>query len=274
MHTPLHVLIGDDSTSFGWVCSEKLKLCGHIANTIHKNGNFLLEAVLKQQPDVVIMDANMKGLNAAELLRELQAYSGRKPVTVVITSYDDDPLEQEIRELGADIYLIRPFDIEELVKKLNSYSTPLTEQKVVLFDPVSFRCTAASKPEGQSSSSDAERLVADILIGVNMPANLKGFYCAKACIVKAVFSRRDLMLTKELYPEVAKEFSCSVSSVERSIRHAIDLTWNQKNTVTDVLNYYFGDRKSPNLCDRPSNGAFIFTLAEHVRSQLNISSFR
>ncbi len=274
MNNPLHILIGDDSTSFGWACSEVLKLCGHVVNTVQKDGDLLLDAVMKQQPDVIIMDANMKGLNAAELMRKMHLPSGRKPVTVVISSFDTDPLEQELKKLGVDIYLIRPFDIEYLAKELESYSTPLLEQKVMLFDPISCRRAADTIPENANLPSEAERITADILMELNMPAHFKGFHCVKSCIVKAAFAKLDLMLTKELYPAVAKDFDCSALSVERSIRHAIDLTWNQNHIAIDALNYYFGDRKSYNLCDKPSNGAFIFTLAEHIRSRLNISSFR
>lgn len=275
MNNPLHILIADDSTSFGWAIAEKLRVCGHIIHTVERNGCILLEEAAKHPPDVLIMDLHMQDKNAAEVIRDLRQSAVKQPVFVTITSFDYDPLEQEVRELAVDFYLTRPFDLDYLANRLEEYAIPLEEEeKVILFDPIGFRKAISAVPEGPNPAADAEQLACELLMDIKMPSNLNGYHYAKSCIVKAVFAEHGMMLTKELYPAVAREYECSDKSIERSVRHAIDLTWNQCHTAVDAINYYFGDRTSGNLCQKPSNGAFIFRMAEYVRSRLGASSCR
>jgi CheY-like chemotaxis protein len=80
------------------------------------NGRSGIDAVLRERPDIVLMDIqmpHMNGLDAAEtILRSL-------PVCIVmLTAYSDDDCRQRARHIGACAYVIKPITTESLLPLL------------------------------------------------------------------------------------------------------------------------------------------------------------
>ena len=72
-------------------------------------------------------------------------------------------------------------------------------------------------------------------------------------------------ITKLLYPEIAKKYQSTVSRVERSIRHAIDISWNRGNW--DLMEEIFGNSVDMEKA-KPTNSLFMITIAERIRQNL------
>ena len=66
-------------------------------------------------------------------------------------------------------------------------------------------------------------------------------------------------ITKMIYPEVARQYQTSVSSVERSIRHSVDVIWERGNRE---LYYYLSGQYGRG---KPTNSEFVSYLAEYIR---------
>lgn len=77
------------------------------------SGEEALKRLTEAQYDLVITDVAMPGISGLELLSDIKA---RYPATrvVVITAYGSDEREEEARQLGADSYLEKPFELREL----------------------------------------------------------------------------------------------------------------------------------------------------------------
>ena len=73
-------------------------------------------------------------------------------------------------------------------------------------------------------------------------------------------------ITKELYPYLAHATGQSTNCVERNIRYVIGRTWARADET--VLTQYFGDATARS--SRPSNAAFLCTIAEHLRHSTNL----
>ena len=73
-------------------------------------------------------------------------------------------------------------------------------------------------------------------------------------------------VTKQLYPNVAKEYNTTSSRVERAIRHAIEVAWDRGDV--DVLNSYFG-YTIHNTRGKPTNSEFIAMISDKLSLQIS-----
>lgn len=81
--------------------------------------------------------------------------------------------------------------------------------------------------------------VEDALLAMGIPAGVKGFMYISDAI--EIFEERGTMvsLTKDLYPSIAEKRKTTSSSVERGIRHALDIARSPKGNC-DVVDKYIG----------------------------------
>ena len=74
-----------------------------------------------------------------------------------------------------------------------------------------------------------------------------------------------------MYPTIAKKYHTSSSSVERTIRHAIEVAWRRGNMET--LEHVFGNTISANR-GKPTNSEFIALIADKIRLEYKNHSFQ
>jgi two-component system, response regulator PdtaR len=102
----LKVLIVEDESLIAAGLEEHLRKIGHIVAGHAKDGQSVLPMVKKLNPDVVLMDINMPGMNGLEAVERLVAEA---PVaTVILTGYNDVNFINKASELGVEGYLIKP----------------------------------------------------------------------------------------------------------------------------------------------------------------------
>src|SRR5207244_1073705 len=89
-HLLLRVLIVEDHADTAATTAMLLRLCGHDCQ-IAPSGEAALQAVATYQPDVVLLDIGLPGLNGLEVARRLREQAGcRRPFLIAITGYDRD----------------------------------------------------------------------------------------------------------------------------------------------------------------------------------------
>lgn len=82
----------------------------------------MFEQLKKQQPDVILLDILLSGTDGIDICRKLKADPKTKDIPVVIMSADTS-IEEKFKEAGADDYLTKPFDIEDLEEKVKKWTT-------------------------------------------------------------------------------------------------------------------------------------------------------
>jgi two-component system KDP operon response regulator KdpE len=82
------------------------------------NGKTALD-LLKQEPDLVILDLGLPDVQGHELLRTIRARNERVPV-VVLSSRGDEAGKVEALDLGADDYVTKPFGMDELLARMRA----------------------------------------------------------------------------------------------------------------------------------------------------------
>jgi two-component system response regulator PilR (NtrC family) len=106
------ILIVDDEQSYRQLLSLVFQSDGHLIRTA-SNGREALEEIRKSPPDVVITDVRMPDMDGIELLRaarELHADIG----IIMMTAFASVESAREAFKLGADDFIQKPFDVEEL----------------------------------------------------------------------------------------------------------------------------------------------------------------
>jgi len=116
------VLIADDDRAVLDRVREGLSRMGYEFLTAH-DGPGALTAVRAHRPDLVIMDVEMPGLSGVEVCRIVKAHAGEEQfgfVPIILMTARQGPGKVEGLELGADDYLIKPFDMAELSARAKS----------------------------------------------------------------------------------------------------------------------------------------------------------
>jgi two-component system nitrogen regulation response regulator GlnG len=113
MHRNDKVWIVDDDRSIRWVLEKALSQAGMDIECFD-NGETLLRQLEQQQPDAIVSDIRMPGMDGLSLLSHIQQTLPALPV-IITTAHSDLDSAVESYQRGAFEYLPKPFDIEEVV---------------------------------------------------------------------------------------------------------------------------------------------------------------
>ena len=116
------VLVVDDNVDAAQTVAMLLDMSGHQCRMAH-GGPSALEAALAWQPDVVLLDIGLPGLNGFEVARLIRQQPLLKNVVLVaLTGYGLEADRQRSQEAGFDHHLVKPADFDEIDKILASLS--------------------------------------------------------------------------------------------------------------------------------------------------------
>ncbi|WKA50317.1 response regulator [Planococcus liqunii] len=113
------ILIVDDQTGIRLLLNEVFKKEGFLT-LMAANGREALAKAKEIQPDVVLLDMKMPGMDGLEILRNLKQL-GSEIQVIMMTAYGELDLIEESIDSGAASYFTKPFDvfeIREAVKQL------------------------------------------------------------------------------------------------------------------------------------------------------------
>jgi DNA-binding NtrC family response regulator len=112
------VLLVDDEEEFVQSLSERLRMRELGSNTAY-DGEQALSFVQREEPDVMVLDLKMPGIDGMEVLRQVKrAYPAVQ--VIILTGHGTKQHEDEARRLGAFDYMEKPVDIETLVSSLKA----------------------------------------------------------------------------------------------------------------------------------------------------------
>jgi len=112
----LKILLVDDEEEFVTTLAERLELRGLQARAA-LNGEAALKMIEADTPEIVILDIMMPGIGGFEVLRRIKAQHPRLPV-ILLTGRGSTNEGIKGMRLGAFDYLMKPLNIEELLKKM------------------------------------------------------------------------------------------------------------------------------------------------------------
>ena len=227
----------------------------------HANINMILEAydgqegikLIKENQsdyDVVILDLIMPKKDGIDVLEEMKKANINKKI-IVLTSYNSEEMIRKTSELGINYFILKPFELSDLERRIINCCNDC----------------ANSKKSIDVHYNNLQISITKILHELGVPSHIKGYQYIREGI-SIIYERPEVIggITKELYPDIAKRFSTTVSRVERAIRHAIEVSWNRGNW--DLMEDIFGHSVDIDKA-KPTNSEFIVTVADKLRLEFH-----
>ena len=113
------ILVIDDEPDILTVVSMRLKKLGYQVLTA-ANGKQGLDTIRREKPDLVLLDLVMPFMNGAEVCRHVRNDTALKHIPIILFTASGcaDMTEEKLKTLGVDDYIIKPFEPEEFVSKV------------------------------------------------------------------------------------------------------------------------------------------------------------
>ncbi len=150
----MRILLIEDDPSLGSSLQSWLQMDGYAVDWLQR-GDQAATALATHAYDCVLLDRGLPGLDGDEVLRALRAAGGpgaRLPV-IVITARDAVADRVRGLDLGADDYLVKPFDLDELSARVRAalrrgaaQHAPALRHGAVALDPAAKRVTVDGAP--------------------------------------------------------------------------------------------------------------------------------
>ncbi len=243
----IRILVADDNKGFCTMIEtyvqrdETLEFVG----VVH-DGTQVLEAIAEHSPDVLLLDLVMPNRDGLEVLEDLAAAGGHRPKVMIMSAFGQDELVARATELGVNYYLMKPFSLSTLIKRIHQ---------------VAALNMAENGTNGKLYQQFYERI--SFYFGrIGVPPHYKGYrYLTEAVLLVCTDNSWLTGVTKHLYPEVGRRFSTSAGQVERAIRHALEMTW-EKGNITEIERLFHYSAEIGK--GKPTNSSFIAKMADIV----------
>ena len=251
METKIKVLIADAGEEYRALLTEAVDAEEDMTVVgCAGDGAEALALAETQQPDVLLLDLVLPGLDGMAVLQQLSE-RGLRPVTIIVSAFYNEKMITGCAALGAYYFVPKPCDVDALLSRIrlgvSAEGAPLP---------------AILPPAEGGADADLESTVTEVIHEIGVPAHIKGYQYLREAIILTI---RDMdvinAVTKVLYPAVAKKFGTTPSRVERAIRHAIEVAWDRGDIET--LQKYFGYTVS-SIKGKPTNSECIAMIADHL----------
>lgn len=269
-NSTIRVLIADDNKEFCSILNDYLlnqrdiEVCA-----IAKDGIEALKLIEEKKPDLVVLDIIMPHLDGLGVLERLNTMSiDPMPRVIVLSAVGQDKITQRAITLGADYYVVKPFDMDVFTKRIRQmFNNTISGDDEVKRPSISEISTEPSYK--RSGPIDLEEEITNIIHEIGVPAHIKGYIYLREAITMVINNMELLSaVTKELYPTIAEKYNTTASRVERAIRHAIEVAWGrgQVDTINKIFGYTIHNSKG-----KPTNSEFIAMVADKLRIKNKVS---
>lgn len=223
------------------------------------NGEELYEIIKKQEPDVVLLDIIMPKVDGLTVMERVNRDTSirKHPAFIVITAVGQEKITEDAFDLGADYYILKPFDNDMVINRIKH--TRVNKER----NFAEVRKVNAYESKAEYMERNLETDVTNIIHEIGVPAHIKGYQYLRDSIIMSVNDIEMLnSITKILYPTIAKKHQTTPSRVERAIRHAIEVAWSRgkMDTIEELFGYTVSNGKG-----KPTNSEFIALIADKIR---------
>lgn len=223
----------------------------------------------KDKPDIIVFDLLLPIYDGYALLEKIRECDINNDAKLIMTTpITSDTLVIEAFNRGVDYVLAKPYDVSILAEKIRRIYSRMIEVMKVRDKNLKVGMLKRYVEKGSDSVyENVETLISNRLNELEVPARLKGYrYIITA--VKEVLKNEDALeaVTKVLYPDVARQHKSTPQRVEKAIRHAIEVTWNdnENNRLKREFGAYIREGKT-----RPTNSEFLAKLTQQIKQSQN-----
>jgi len=114
------ILFVDDEPDVLLVGAFRLKKAGYEVLTA-VNGQDALDLAQKTMPDLMLLDLRLPILTGLEVCKKIKSDEKLKQIPIILFTASVEDMDSKTREAGANDYLIKPFDPEQLLEKVKKF---------------------------------------------------------------------------------------------------------------------------------------------------------
>lgn len=140
----MRILLVEDDPMIGDAVSTALKDAAYAVDWVN-DGNAAAHTLELGDHEVVLLDLGLPGKDGLEVLRRLRQSGSSLPV-IIITARDEVASRIQGLDLGADDYVVKPFDVQELLARIRAVirrqggqALPVLSNGIVSLDPATHR---------------------------------------------------------------------------------------------------------------------------------------
>ncbi len=228
----------------------------HLLGT-YEVGDELLVHIKEDSPDLVILNPVMPRLDGIGVIENVRKDINYDHVRFILVAGENQTKVLNILQNRKNVCFL-PWENDE-----NSL------EKCIMDAPNKNTMANKSLPvedliiKQGNLEKDLNLLVTKMLHEIGVPAHIKGYLYLRTAILMAVEDMDVLnAVTKQLYPDIAREYDTTDTRVERAIRHAIEVAWERGNIdmIHDLFGYTIQADKG-----KPTNSEFIALMADRIR---------
>lgn len=227
-----------------------------------RDGVEAVDKLTEIDTDIAILDVIMPQLDGLGVLEAINERLEALPICIMLSAVGQDKVTAKAMCLGAQYYVVKPFEMEVLVKRIREL---VKNQPMEKLSPA-LKEVKTTYIEVEKSKLNLEAKVTNIIHDVGVPAHIKGYQYLRDGILMAVKDSEIInQVTKQLYPDLAIKYKTTPSRVERAIRHAIEVAWNrgQIESMESIFGYTVNSNRG-----KPTNSEFIAMIADKLRLEL------
>ncbi|CAN5184943.1 N/A [soil metagenome] len=114
----MKVLVGEDDVAIAEVVGIILESNGH--EVIHADDEKTFTSSLSQSPDLILLDVALGGSNGGDITKKVKKDPNHSSIPLIIVSANSDT-EKIASTSGADGFLLKPFEMEDLLTLVDTY---------------------------------------------------------------------------------------------------------------------------------------------------------
>lgn len=263
----IKILVADDSEFARKNLKEFLQEKEEIELiAVADNGKDAYRLIIDEIPDIVLIDVILPVLDGFTVIEKTNGNRSlkQKPHFIIISSMGNQSMVEYACKLGVLYYIMKPCNLENMLHRIIQTEKSRLETEQDRKKKKQARQLREYTINGYMENT-LENDVTNIIREIGIPAHIKGYQYIREAIMMTVNDINLLnYITKLLYPTIAKKYKTTSSSVERAIRHAIEVAWNKGQI--DVLENMFGYTISAGK-GKPTNSEFIALIADKLRLQ-------
>lgn len=139
----MRILLAEDAEDLGDAVASRLRASGHAVEW-HRTGTDVAERAREEPFDAIVLDVNLPGRDGFAVLAELRRAGVATPVLVVTARAEVDD-KVGLLDLGADDYIVKPFDLREFEARLRAVMRRPTGVRASLVEVGALAFDAASR---------------------------------------------------------------------------------------------------------------------------------
>ncbi len=242
----LSVLLADDNRP--WVEALRIAIDRNVdfeVIAIAYDGREALEKIINLKPDIVILDIIMPEFDGAYIVNYIRKHMDNyMPIVYILSGIGTDTVIKILNDLDIDFYSMKPITVETVMDSLHKIISRQNDGNPVF---------------NEAPLREPLEIIKDVLLKLGMPPNKLSTFCILDAL-QYYYENPDCirLLTKVLYPKIARERELSPASVEKNIRDAI-AKMQKKSTSLYLKIFAYAEGQ------RVTNGEFLSVVIDYIK---------